>query len=642
MQIKCENRVKMNKKIKKIIVPFILMLIFNLGSYYFMMGRNFGEGFSPHVGLFVISGLLFGPYGAIGSVLGNALCDLIRGYNLGLTVTSEIISLGISYLAYELWYEPIKSRHPVNKPRLNNTSNVLLFLGIVIVCSLLFALINKKLFYLVYPETIPINLQIGIRYFVNFINSGFIFGIIGIWISRRIDFVNVPKKTKRKLNKKLYQGIGIILAISTLTILITDYYFDISETVLVIEVMLLTSLIFLYTTKPITVKISEITFKSIPEKIMNIFLLATLLIVIFGMLISLDPIFIKAIDDILPIDFYEVKLSIMILIDILLIVFFIPSVAVLKYVEHEVIYPITSFSKIEKFVKKGDKIESEGLIDIYSDYLDKEDEIGMLARSYTDLINYTNEYIENIHEIESEKERIKTELDIAERIQKSNLPTHSIENEDYTVYGFSKPAKEVGGDFYDHFPIDEDNVAIIIGDASGKGVPAALLSTITQSIIRQILKSETDPSKALYMLNNQLCENNTECMFVTLWLGIYNNKTKDISFSNAGHNAPLVMEDGKFRALKVDNGISLGIMSDYEFITEKINVSKGIIVYTDGITDAKNSNDEFYGKDRFIDFLNNNTFENKVITNLLQDIDRFKGTEEQFDDMTLVLLDRHK
>ena len=618
------------------------MLIFNLGSYYFMMGENFGEGFSPHVGLLAISGLLFGPYGAIGSVLGNTLCDLIRGYNPGFTATSEIVSLGVSLLAYKLWYEPIKSRPQANPPRLNNTSNILLFFGIVITCSLLFALINKKLFYLMHPETISFNMQIGIRYFVNFINSGFLFGIIGILISRRIDFVHVPKKSKKKLNKKLYQAIGIVLAISTLTILITDYYLDISETIMVIEVIVLTSLIFLYTTKPITSNISKITFISIPEKIMNIFLLAILFIVILGMLISLDQTFIKAIDEmILPIDFYEIKLSIMIFIDILLIIFFIPSIAVLKYVEHEVIYPITSFSKIEKFIKKGYKIESKGLKDVYSNYLNKDDEIGMLARSYTDLINFTNEYIENIHEIESEKERIKAELDIAEKIQKSNLPTNSIENEDYTVYGFSKPAKEVGGDFYDHYPIDEDNVALIIGDASGKGVPAALLSTISQTIIRQLLKSETDPSKVLYMLNNQLCENNTECMFVTLWLGIYNNKTKNITFSNAGHNSPLIIENGQFRALKVDSGIVLGIMNDYEFITEKINISKGIIVYTDGITDAKNSNDEFYGENRVIDFLNNHTFENKVITKLLQDIDKFTGTEKQFDDMTLLLLDRH-
>ena len=630
----------MNDKLKQFGIPFILMLIIDLGIYISKM--NVSESFSPQIGLLIASGLIFGPYGAVGSVVANIICDCIKGTDIISSLLSGIVSFGVSYLAYKLWYEPIKSRPQANPPRLNNTSNILLFFGIVITCSLLFALINKKLFYLMHPETISFNMQIGIRYFVNFINSGFLFGIIGILISRRIDFVHVPKKSKKKLNKKLYQAIGIVLAISTLTILITDYYLDISETIMVIEVIVLTSLIFLYTTKPITSNISKITFISIPEKIMNIFLLAILFIVILGMLISLDQTFIKAIDEmILPIDFYEIKLSIMIFIDILLIIFFIPSIAVLKYVEHEVINPITSFSKIEKFIKKGYKIESKGLKDVYSNYLNKEDEIGMLARSYTDLINFTNEYIENIHEIESEKERIKAELDIAEKIQKSNLPTNSIENEDYTVYGFSKPAKEVGGDFYDHYPIDEDNVALIIGDASGKGVPAALLSTISQTIIRQLLKSETDPSKVLYMLNNQLCENNTECMFVTLWLGIYNNKTKNITFSNAGHNSPLIIENGQFRALKVDSGIVLGIMNDYEFITEKINISEGIIVYTDGITDAKNSNDEFYGENRVIDFLNNHTFENKVITKLLQDIDKFTGTEKQFDDMTLLLLDRH-
>ena len=136
--------------------------------------------------------------------------------------------------------------------------------------------------------------------------------------------------------------------------------------------------------------------------------------------------------------------------------------------------------------------------------------------------------------IEGEKQRIKAELNIAEKIQKSNLPTESIENEKYHIFGYSQPAKEVGGDFYDYYELDEDNVAIVIGDASGKGIPAAILSTITHSIIKQLLKTERDPSKVLYMLNNQLCENNSESMFITLWLGIYNNKTNILTFSNAG------------------------------------------------------------------------------------------------------------
>lgn len=114
-----------------------------------------------------------------------------------------------------------------------------------------------------------------------------------------------------------------------------------------------------------------------------------------------------------------------------------------------------------------------------------------------------------------------------------------------------------------------------------------------------------------------------------------------LTFSNAGNNPPLIMKDGKFEALKINSGIVLGIIEDFEFVKEEVPVSKGIIVYTDGITDAKNSNDEFYGEDKLIDFLNTHTFENKVIDKLLDDIGEFTGSENQFDDMTLVLLDRH-
>ena len=113
----------------------------------------------------------------------------------------------------------------------------------------------------------------------------------------------------------------------------------------------------------------------------------------------------------------------------------------------------------------------------------QKNEIGTLARSYTELINHNNHYIENIHEIEGEKERIKTELDIATKIQAANLPTEAIIHDDYTVNGYSQPAKEVGGDFFDYYMIDEDNLAIVIGDVSGKGVPAAILSMISQVMI---------------------------------------------------------------------------------------------------------------------------------------------------------------
>ena len=312
----------------------------------------------------------------------------------------------------------------------------------------------------------------------------------------------------------------------------------------------------------------------------------------------------------------------------------------MRYVENKVVNPLINFSKIEKFIKKGDKIETEGLINTYSNYLDDDTEIGNLARSYTNLINFTNDYIENIHTIESEKKRIETELEIAKKIQQAILPTESIENNDYCISGFSIPAKEVGGDFYDYYPIDDENIAIIIGDASGKGVPAALLSTVSQSIIRQLIKIEKDPSKVLFSLNNQLCENNPEFMFITLWIGIYNKNTNIITYSNAGHDRPLINDNGDIKFLEMNAGIVLGIMEDFEFEKEELEITKGLLLYTDGITDEKNINEEFYGEKRLQEFLMNNPFDKNIISSILDDISNHIGGYEQFDDMTLVILEK--
>jgi len=631
----------MNKNLKKILVPFLLMIIINLGTFYFAISKNFAEGYAPHLGILFISGLLFGPYGALGAVLGNTLCDFIRGYSVGLTITSEVISLFIATLAYKLWYEKFKSRKIITTPKLNGTSEMIVFIGIILLCAAIYSLINKKLFYIFQPETIQISFLVGVRYFINFVNTAFIFGIIGILLSKYIDFIHVPEKYEEKLNEKTYKILGALLVITTLFVGATDFYLGSNVGIMIVEILIIMALLFLYLTKPINREITRIPYNRIPEKIMNIFLVTSLIILVIGYIVASDEVLITALDLYLPINIDEIMILVFLMMDILFIIYFIPSILVLKYIENNVIDPIVSFSGIEKFIKKGDRIESDGLVKVYSEYINEDDEIGMLARSYTSLINYTNEYIENIHKIEGEKHRIEAELSIAEKIQKSNLPTGSIEKENYSIFGFSQPAKEVGGDFYDYYELDDDNVAIVIGDASGKGIPAAILSTVAQSIIKQLLKSEKDPSKVLYLLNNQICENNSELMFVTLWLGIYNNKTNILTFSNAGHEAPLIMEDGKFKPLKVSPGIVLGVMEDFEFVKEETEMSKGIIVYTDGITDAKNPNDEFYGEDKLIDFLNSHPFENKIIDKLLKDIDEFTGPNDQFDDMTIVLLDRH-
>ncbi len=630
----------MDNRIKQITVPFLVMMIVNLGTY-FIFSNNFAQGLSPHEGLVPIMGLLFGPYGAIGVVIGNTICDLIRGYTPQMTFASEIISLGVALLAYKLWYHDFKYKKNISQPKLNNTFNVILFLGIVLLTSVLYSMFHKKIMYFFYPETISINLLMGLRFFINFLNSSFIFGIIGIWVSKYIGFIHLPKKSNKKNHEKAYWILLIILVISLVVIAIADYYFSSNPLLCVIESIFLAILLFVYALKPIVVEVNDLSSHFSPEKIMNIFLLETLAIVLLGIIISSDRILVNAMTSLLPLNDVEVTISIFILMDLILIIFFIPSLFVLRYVEKKVVNPIVSFSAIEQFIKKGDKIESDGLIDVYSRYLEDETEIGNLARSYTNLIDYANEYIEDIKSIESEKKRIETELEIAERIQQANLPEKSIENRTYYVNGFSKPAKEVGGDFYDYYPIDDENVAVIIGDASGKGVPAAIVAIITQSIIKQLFKTEKDPSKILFSLNNQLCENNPELMFITLWIGVYNKNTGVLTYSNAGHERPLISKNGNIEFLEMDSGIVLGVMEDFDFKKGSIDVFDGVLLYTDGITDEKNINDEFYGSKRLMEFFKDKKFDEKTIKELINDIEIFMDGEDKFDDMTVLVVNNY-
>ena len=626
----------MNEKLKQIGIPFILMLIIDLGIYISKM--NVSESFSPQIGLLIASGLIFGPYGAVGSVVANIICDCIKGTDIISSLLSGIVSFGVSYLAYKLWYVNYKKRNEVTQPKLNNTPNLTIYLEIILLCGALYSILHGKLAYLIYPGTIPIINLIEILYFLNMINASFIMGIIGIWLSNKYKLTYIPKTSKKEVNEKLYKFLIILLILSLTLTLIIDCCFVLDDYIVIIELITVSLILFAYLTKPITSDITVNNKNSTPEEIMNIFLLITLFIMIIGIYLSYDSSLIAIIQKIIPLTKSIILISMILIMDILLLIFFIPSLAVLRYIEIKVIEPIVSFSKIKSSIRENEKIDSERLLNIYSRYINKDTEIGTLARSYTDLINYNNSYIENIHKIESEKERINAELDIATKIQASALPTEKIENNDFIVNGYSHPAKEVGGDFFDYYMLDENNLAIVIGDVSDKGVPAALVAMTTQKTIKQILKHEHNPSKVLYQINNELCENNPESMFLTLWLGIYNKTTKKLIFSNAGHNPPLIKENDEFKYLNIDSEIALGVFEDYDYVLDEINLTNEIILYTDGITDATNKNDKMYGEDRLLNFFNEFESDENPIRPLLNDIHDFTKDAKQYDDMTLLCL----
>ena len=619
----------MKSKLTKLAISFTTIILLNIILFPF-----YGYGIeNPHVGLLFVLGLIFGPYGALGAVLGNVVIDLMNGFAPLEILPSAICSFGVSYLAYKLWYSGFKT-DKVTKPRLDNIYHLLLFLSTLLICGLIYSATHATLIGIFFDP--HLDEYEFVSYFLNFINIGFILGVFFIWISKKIDLIETPKKSKDPGNKKLswiiIRLLLIVAIFSSIMLMISK-----NENILIADLLLMQILLFAYLTRPFEHEVVPNAENTIIEKILNNFLIITLSITILGVIVSiLNYNYLATIPDI---NLYLLLMPTLIITDIALILFFIPSIIILKYIENKVIKPISSFSEIESFISgENEKIEAEGLLNIYSKYVNEKNEIGTLARSYTHLINSNNNYIENIRKIEGEQKRIEAELDIATKIQASNLPTKAIETDEFLVNGYSKPAKEVGGDFFDYYLLDDDHLAIVIGDASGKGVPAALLAMVSQVLIKQLLKHDQDPSKILYLLNNQICENNSETMFLTLWLGIYNISTKELVFSNAGHNPPLIKENGNFKFLDIDTGIVIGIMDNFDYVRESITLTDELIVYTDGITDANNNDDEMYGEDGILNFLNGFESDDDPIDPLLNDIHSFTGDAEQFDDMTLLYL----
>lgn len=620
----------MNSKLKQMAVSFLIMITVNFALSTNLLWK-LGLA-SPHVGLLFVLGLLFGPYGALGAVSANIILDVLNGYTPIQIIPSAIFSFAVSYLAYKLWYSGFKT-DKITKPRLDNIYHLVLFMSGIVICGLVYSTAHGNLIGIFLGS--GIDQFYFITYLLNFINIGFIFGILSIWLSKKIDFIQTPKISEKPVNKKLYQAIFSLLLITT-AISSLLLIFDQPKNIQIALTVLIGVLLIAYLTKPVTHEIQPSEENTIIETIIQNFLIITLTIAIIGMLISfLSYNFVTNLNNI---NLYVHLMPTLIITDAIIILFFIPGIIILRYIENKVIKPISSFSKIERFISENEKIESEGLLNIYSEYINEKNEIGTLARSYSELIQHNNNHIENIRKIEGEKERINAELDIATRIQAAALPTETLENDYFRVNGFSHPAKEVGGDFFDYYMIDDENLAIVIGDASGKGVPAALLAMITQVTIKQMLKYDKDPSKILYLLNNQLYENNSETMFLTLWLGIYNKTTKKITYSNAGHNPPLLRENNAFKYLNINSGIVLGIVEDFDYVSEEITLTDELVLYTDGITDANNINDETYGEKRLLKLLNGLESYANPIEPLLNDIQNFSGDAEQFDDMTLLYL----
>ena len=241
--------------------------------------------------------------------------------------------------------------------------------------------------------------------------------------------------------------------------------------------------------------------------------------------------------------------------------------------------------------------------------------------------------------------RIESELNIANAIQKNMLPSIFPPFPDYKefdIYASMEPAKEVGGDFYDMFLIDKNHLGIGIADVSGKGVPAALIMMITKTLIKNTALNGYEINEVFNRVNNLLCEKNALNHFVTGWYGILDLQTGKLEFVNAGHNPPIIFtkKNNNIEFLKTKPNFVLAGMENTNYKKHEIILEPGdrLFLYTDGVTEATNINNELYGENRLKDFLSNHINQDveKTIKDLKNDIENFVGDADQFDDITML------
>ncbi len=332
----------------------------------------------------------------------------------------------------------------------------------------------------------------------------------------------------------------------------------------------------------------------------------------------------------------KIRFSIVVLSVVFLIIVFAVYVVARRMAEF-VTGPIMELDKGVRIIGNGNlehKIE-----------IDSGDEIEELAGTFNKMTSDLREYIRDLTETTAAKERIQSELKVATDIQASLLPRlfpAFPDRPEFDIFATMDPAKEVGGDFYDFFFIDDNNLCFIIADVADKGVPAALYMMVSKTLLKSEGQRLGEPDQILRYVNNILAADNENCMFVTVFCAILNTRTGEVRFANAGHNPPLIIESQGIRYLTVKAGFVLGPITDSAYETELITMLPGdtLFLYTDGVTEAKNPEAELYGEPRLLNALECGPKEDlaEMIHNIRTAVTKHANGAPQSDDVTLLAI----
>lgn len=301
------------------------------------------------------------------------------------------------------------------------------------------------------------------------------------------------------------------------------------------------------------------------------------------------------------------------------------------------------YSLINNIIVRNIRVINRSLKEISDGNLDQIIDVHS-SQEFDQLSDSINKTVDTLkHYIDEAKARIDKELEVSRQIQISALPKELKGQQNFDICATMFTAKEVGGDFYDYYPLDNGNLTFLIADVSGKGIPAAMFMMRAKTELKDRAETGMELSSVVTEANNALCEGNDAGMFVTAWLGCLDSKTGIVSFINAGHNPPIIYHKDKgFEYLRTKASLVLGALPDIKYSSQTVKLEEGdiIFLYTDGVTEATDINDNLLGEEHLLEVLNSRKYSSmkEMCAFVKEEVDKFAGSAPQFDDITMVAL----
>lgn len=611
-------------KSRKFIVLFsmaINVIFILIGSFGFENNYNHLE-----LSLILLLSLLLGPY----SILGFTIVEILYWIlfldlsNIPTIIMSFTSLLVVGIMPWKLWYSLNYKQH-YEIPSLNSFYSFFKIIDIGLVTILLTYLFFNQIF----NKTVSLNLE---SYFM-IITFGIVMLLLGIGIFGKFNIATYTPTVQFKeyFPEKLYR-LCFILALILLIVtngIPNEFCF-----------ILILILLIIYLFKPFDEGIFKISNVEKITIFYNLFFSIFLIIALIPTILLVSFTLIGFYDYDLASEFFNY----LIILSGFLLAIFIPLLIYFLFLDNQLIKPINQLSRyLSEEINNHDDLKR---LVANLNSIKVNNEVKSLSES---LLNMEREYIDysaNLLDVTKETERYETELKLANEIQYSMIPTdfqRFDDNNNVLLWGSMKAAREVGGDFYDYFKIDDDHIGFVIGDVSGKGVATALIMVKSMTLIRDYVTHYSELSQALYEVNNVLCNHNDiEELFVGCWIGKLNTKTGELSYVNAGHKNPLIKQnDGNFESLDIKPGLLLAGMENMHYEEHIIHLKHDdmLFLYTDGVTLAHDGNG-LYGEERLQKILNQNK-DNKlsdILKSVENDVSEFCNNNELVDDTTMLII----